>query len=463
MPVPEEPGRRPSAVSQRIEKAELAAGEEPSLELDTGSLGGTSARAQLRVARGDEVAQIVAATSPTPQAEPGIAAPAAAPTIELARSPALELAPGLPAEPVVRAAPALGVTASPRRSATVDALLAQAVQRHASDIHLHSGLPPTLRLHGLLVPFEGIGPIRPAEAEQMAREVLTEGDWEGFQRTNDLDFAYAIPGVGRFRANAYRQQHGIDLVFRAIPLTPPTLESLGLPAGLAKFVSHHQGLVLCTGPAGSGKSSTMAALLNHINHERSQHIITVEDPIEFIHPSKRCLVRQRQVHTHTESFSRALRAAVREDPNVIGIGELRDHETVELALSASETGSLVIGSLHTNNAIRTINRVVDAFPPEQQQQVRVMLSGSLKGVVSQRLVKRADGRGRVAALEVLVVTRAVANLIREEKVIQIRSVMQVGKSQGMVLLDDSLRELVSTGTITREEARLQAESPALFA
>jgi twitching motility protein PilT len=274
-----------------------------------------------------------------------------------------------------------------------------------------------------------------------------------------VDFAYTLPGVGRFRSNAYRQQRGIDATFRAIPSRPPSLEELGLPTSLARFANFHQGMVLLTGPAGCGKSSTLAALLNIINEERRDHIITIEDPIEYVHSSKRCVVNQRQVGPHTGSFARALRAALREDPDIIAIGELRDLETISLALTAAETGHLVLATLHTNNALRTVNRILGVFPPSQQEQIRTMVAESLRAVVSQRLAIRADVKGRVPALEILVANRAVGNLIRENKTFQIRSVLQTGASLGMCLLDSSLSELVRTGIIRREEALRHAEDP----
>jgi twitching motility protein PilT len=278
-----------------------------------------------------------------------------------------------------------------------------------------------------------------------------------------VDFAYTLPGVGRFRSNAYRQQRGLDAVFRAIPPIPPTLEQLGLPASLSRFANFHQGMVLLTGPAGCGKSSTLAALVNIINQERHDHIITIEDPIEYIHASKGCVVNQRQVGPHTGSFARALRAALREDPDIIAIGELRDLETISLALTAAETGHLVLATLHTNNAIRTVNRILGVFPPNQQEQIRTMVSESLRAVVSQRLVTRADGNGRVPALEVLVANKAVGNLIRENKTFQIRSVLQTGAAHGMCLLDASLADLVKNRIITREEALKHADEPQRFA
>jgi twitching motility protein PilT len=252
-------------------------------------------------------------------------------------------------------------------------------------------------------------------------------------------------------------------VFRPIPPDPPTLEQLGLPATLKKLTEYHQGLVLVTGPAGCGKSSTLAALVAMLNAERHDHIITVEDPIEYVHTPKGCLVNQRQAGKHTKSFANALRAALREDPDIIVIGELRDLETIQLAITAAETGHLVLATLHTNNAIRTINRVLDVFPPKQQSQIRAMVSESLRAIVSQRLVMTADNQRRVPALEVLFVKPSVSNLIREEKTFQIRSVMQTGRSEGMTLLDDSLFELVKAGTVTKETARRVAEDPKRFA
>jgi twitching motility protein PilT len=293
----------------------------------------------------------------------------------------------------------------------------------------------------------------------MLMEIMTDDQRKRFTENGELDFAYTMPGVGRFRANAYRQHRGVDGVFRVIPPAPPSLEDLGLPASLAKVVNFHQGLVLLTGPTGCGKSSTMAALIDILNEERRDHILTVEDPIEHLHPSKRCVVNQRQVSRHTESFPRALRAALREDPDVIVIGELRDRETISLALTAAETGHLVLGTLHTNSAIRTINRILGVFPPNQQSQIRTMISESLKAIVSQRLITTADGKGRVSALEVLMCNRAIGNLIREGKTFQILSVLQTGAPHGMCLMENSLGALVKSGAISRDEALKHCEDP----
>ena len=269
--------------------------------------------------------------------------------------------------------------------------------------------------------------------------------------------------MARFRGSAYRHQNGTNAIFRVIASHPPSLEQLGLPADLARLTNYAQGLVLLTGPGGCGKSSTMAALLRLVNEERREHIITIEDPIEFLHPPARCVVNQRQAGRDTEGFARALRAALREDPDVIAIGELRDLESISLAMTAAETGHLVLATLHTGSAIRTVDRLVGTFPPSQQPQVRAMLSESLRAVVSQRLVRRADGQGRVPALEVHVATRAAANLIRENKTFQLRSVIQTGSTQGMCLLDQSLQNLVRSGRVSREEALVHCEDPKVFA
>jgi twitching motility protein PilT len=340
----------------------------------------------------------------------------------------------------------------------LDAILTQALERGASDLHLHSGSATAVRILGRLEDLDD-QTLSPAEAARMIEEILDAEQRAALAQRGQIDFAYALPERARFRGNAYRQQRGLDAVFRAIPSRPPSLASLGLPESLARLADFHQGMVLITGPAGSGKSSTLAALLHIINQSRSDHIITVEDPIEYLHPSLQCVVNQRQVGLHTDSFARALRAALREDPDVIAIGELRDLETIALAITAAETGHLVLGTLHTNNAIRTVNRILGVFPPNQQAQMRTMISESLRAVVSQRLLLRADGSGRVPALEILIGTKAVANLIRENKTFQIRSVLQTGATHGMVQLEASLAELVRSRVVTREEALLQSEDP----
>jgi twitching motility protein PilT len=343
----------------------------------------------------------------------------------------------------------------------LDRLLKYALSVGASDLHLHSGAPLKIRVNGRMTDLNG-RPTPAHIAERLVEEILAPEQREALRGHGQVDFAYTLGAQGRFRSNAYRQQRGTDAVFRVIPPKPPTLEELGLPASLSRLANYHQGMVLLTGPAGCGKSSTLAALLNIINEDRHDHIITIEDPIEYIHPSKKCVVNQRQVGPHTGSFARALRGALREDPDIIAIGELRDLETISLALTAAETGHLVLATLHTNNAIRTVNRILGVFPPNQQDQIRTMVSESLRAVVSQRLVARADGNGRVPALEILMANKAVGNLIRENKTFQIKSVLQTGATHGMCLLDASLAELVKNKVITREEAARNAEDPPKF-
>ncbi|MCP4005446.1 MAG: type IV pilus twitching motility protein PilT [bacterium] len=343
-------------------------------------------------------------------------------------------------------------------TAEIDARLAAAAAEGASDVHFHSRARPRVRLRGQLIEKDE-PELSPEKAASLILPMLSEEDRATFEEHGELDFSYSLDGVGRFRTNVYRQLRGIDATMRRISPTPPTLESLNLPSALAKFTNFHQGMVLLTGPTSCGKSSTMAALVNMVNEERAEHILTIEDPIEYLHESKRCLVNQRNVKRHTESFARALRAALREDPDVIVIGELRDRETVSLAMTAAETGHFVLATLHTDNAIRTVNRIVGSFPPDQQEQVRSMLSESLRAVISQRLVPTVDGQAQVPATEVMVVNRAVGNLIRENKTVQIRSLMQTGLAQGMNLLDTSLSELLKNGTISREAALECCEDP----
>lgn len=343
----------------------------------------------------------------------------------------------------------------------IDVHLREAVELGASDIHFHAHSQLRRRVNGVLSDA-GTQPFTPEQTKSMTYSLLSDRERQALEEHGQIDFAYAIDGVARFRCNAYRQQTGIDLVMRAISAEPPTLQELGLPADLARFTDYHQGLVLLTGPAGSGKSSTMAALVSIINEKRLDHIITVEDPIEFVHVNKRCVVNQRQVGPHTMSFARALKGALREDPDIIALGELRDLETISLALTAAETGHLVLATLHTGNAIRTVNRLIGVFPPNQQAQIRTMVSESLRAVVSQRLIPRADGHGRVPALEILVTTKAIGNTIRDNKTFQLRSALQTGAAQGMKLLDNSLAELVRTGVVKREDAIKQADDPQKF-
>jgi len=345
--------------------------------------------------------------------------------------------------------------------ARVNQLLQEAVKAGASDIHIHADAPVKLRLQGVLQARDD-KKLSAEEAERFVSAILTPEQQAELCRDGEVDLCYDVPNVGRFRANVYRQQRGFDAVLRSIPALPPTLDELGLPNALAKHTTYHQGMVLITGPAGCGKSSTMAALVNLINEEREEHILTIEDPIEYIHESKRCLVNQRHAGRQTQSFARALRGALREDPDIIVIGELRDLETISLAMTAAETGHFVLATLHTANAVRTVTRMIGAFPSNQQSQVRAMLSESLRCVISQRLAVAADGSGRIPALEILVINKAIGNLIRDEKTVQIRSTMQTGSAHGMCLLEQSLNEFVANGQISKEEALRLAEDKKLI-
>jgi twitching motility protein PilT len=380
-----------------------------------------------------------------------------------------------PAEEASASAPAYGEiplgehaesSAPEAKEAAVDltsmhGLLRLAVQQGASDIHVHTGTPIRIRARGRFGDLGG-PVIQLADAQRLIGEVLSDADRAQLETAGEVDFAFEIAGVTRVRANAYRQLRGLDAAFRLIPAEPPSLESLGLPNALARLTTYHQGMVLVTGPARCGKSSTLAALVRLINEERSEHILTIEDPIEYRHVSKRCLVNQRSVKRHTESFARALRAALREDPDIIVIGELRDPESIALAMTAAETGHFVLGTLHTDNAIRTINRIIGAFAPEQHDQIRSMLSESLRAVVSQRLLPTADGAGQAVALEVLINNLAIGNLIRENKTIQLRSVLQTGGEKGMYLLDQSLGQLVQSGRVSAQDALRHCEDPRLM-
>ncbi|HYR69659.1 MAG TPA: type IV pilus twitching motility protein PilT [Candidatus Dormibacteraeota bacterium] len=343
----------------------------------------------------------------------------------------------------------------------IQPLLQAIVNAGASDLHVSTGMPPIARLRGEMVPLQA-PPLDPEQTRQALHELLTDAQRAQFAEQRDLDFALEIPGLARFRANFFEQRRGMAAVFRVISSKIPTLEQLGTPRVLKDLALRERGLVLVTGPTGSGKSSTLAAMIDHVNETCQKHIITIEDPIEFVHQPKKCLINQREVGAHTESFSAALRGALREDPDVMLVGELRDLETTSLAITAAETGHLVFGTLHTNSAAKTIDRLIDVFPTGQQAQVRTMLSESLEGVVAQTLIPTADKKGRVAAFEILVGVNALRNLIREDKTSQIQSVIQVGAAQGMMTLDQSLKELVISGKITRDEALARSTNPKLF-
>ncbi|MBI4582663.1 MAG: PilT/PilU family type 4a pilus ATPase [Planctomycetes bacterium] len=333
-------------------------------------------------------------------------------------------------------------------------------QLGASDLHFQVDSPPFLRLHGRVV-YLNHPVLAKEDTQPRIHEIMTPRERSVFEKSNDLDFCYEA-GHGRYRANALRQRKGIDAIFRIIPDHIPTLEELHLPDTLKKFTKYRQGIVLITGPAGCGKSSTMAALIDIINQEQYDHIVTMEDPIEFIIPSKNCNVNQRHVRVHTHTFASALRSAMRADPDYMAVGEMRDLETISMAITAAETGHLVFGTLHTTNATRSVDRIIDVFPPKEQDQIRAMVSESLRGVISQQLIPRADGTGREPALEVLFTTPAVANIVRERKTFQLISILQTGAKQGMVMMDDSIAELLRQGHITKEEARFRAQNPDRF-
>src|SRR2546423_1139583 len=334
----------------------------------------------------------------------------------------------------------------------VDEYLAVGQQAGASDVHLGVNAPPLWRLHGILQPiWPGAAKLTSDETAALAEGFLTNAQKIQLHERGDADFAYANT-FGRFRASVVRQRLGIDLVFRIINTKVRTMDELGLPESLKLLTRYQNGLILVTGSVGSGKSTTLAALIEQVNIERREHIITLEDPIEDIFEPKGCHITQREVHTHTRSFSAALRGALREDPDVIMVGEMRDLETISLAITAAETGHLVLGTLHTGNASRTLDRLLDVFPVDQQEQIRIMVSESLRGIISQQLIPRADGKGRVLALEILTNTPAVANVIREAKTYMLPGIIQTGKKQGMQLMDDALAELYNRGLITAEEA-----------
>lgn len=332
----------------------------------------------------------------------------------------------------------------------------------ASDLHIKSGAMPVVRINSVLRDLK-MNPVDPEVCKQSLLSLLTTEQRELFLEKEDIDFAYdGGPELGRFRTNYLMQQRGMDGIFRLIPNTVSSFEELGLPDQVKKFTDYAQGIVLVTGPKNSGKTTTLAAMVDKLNTERREHIITVEDPIEFVQPSKGCLISQREVGAHTRSFSNALRAALREAPDVIVVGEMRDLETTSLAITAAETGHLVLVSMHTPNAVRTIGRVLDVFPPKQQGQIRSMISESLRGIVSQQLVPSPDGKRLELALEIMVNTSASGNLIREDRTFQLQSVMQTGKKLGMIMMDESLANLVNEGRVSKEEALTRVADRTFF-
>ncbi len=344
--------------------------------------------------------------------------------------------------------------------AWLDPLFQRMIDAGASDLHLSATRPPMFRVDGDMQVVDDVGPITPEQMTKILREITPERNQLQFEQEWDTDFAHAMPGLARFRANLFFDQNGAGAVFRAIPTKVLSPAQLGLPKVVTDLCRLRKGLALVTGPTGSGKSTTLAAMIDHVNATRTDHIITIEDPIEFVHGQKRCLINQREVHRHTSSFKQALRAALREDPDVVLVGELRDLETIEIALETAETGHMVFATLHTSTAISTIDRIIDQFPADRQSQIRTMLSSSLKGVIAMNLCKQPADWSRIAALEILMVNNAVANLIREGKTHQIASVMQTGAQLGMRLLNDSLFELVQSGQVEPMEAYMKSASKA---
>ena len=333
----------------------------------------------------------------------------------------------------------------------IDYLLRAAFELKASDIHLTVGVPPVMRINGELRRY-GKEPLTPADTEGMAKEIVPLQMWELFKEKGELDFSYGIPGVSRFRVNTYHQRTCVSMAIRIVPSKIPTLEELELPDILTKMIEKPHGLILVTGPTGSGKSTTLAAMIHYMNQHMHNHVITLEDPIEYLHKHGSCIIDQREVGFDTKNFANGLRAALRQDPDVILVGEMRDLETIQTAITAAETGHLVLGTLHTSSAPATINRIIDVFSPAQQPQIRIQLASVLVGIVSQRLFPTIDRNGRKAATEIMINTSAIANLIRNEKIHQIVSIMQASRSKGMHTLEASIKELIEHGHIQKEIA-----------
>jgi twitching motility protein PilT len=331
----------------------------------------------------------------------------------------------------------------------IDSLLKYTVEKKASDLHLTAGSPIMVRIHGSMKPVDPI-PVSASKALELVRPVLNDEQYAILERDKEIDFSLHIESIGRFRVNVFYQRHGIGAVMRVIPEKIPSMDELGLPDVIKELIDLENGIILVTGPTGSGKSTSLAAMIDYINTNKNGHIITIEDPIEFMHSSKKCIINQREVGASTRSFSNALRSALREDPDYILVGEMRDLETIALALTAAETGHLVFGTLHTASAPKTITRVIDVFPVTQQDQIRVMLSESIQGVIAQKLYPLKDGQGRVAAFEILIANQAVRNIIREEKIFQLESVIQTGRQLGMQVMEQAKRKLVADGKISAE-------------
>ncbi|MFT9494815.1 type IV pilus twitching motility protein PilT [Anaerosolibacter sp.] len=330
-------------------------------------------------------------------------------------------------------------------------LLTKTIEHKASDLHITVAMPPVLRINGKLERM-GDAALTPQDCINLAKEMLSEKQFEELQQKGELDLSFSNPGLGRFRVNVFKQRGSYGMAVRVVALTIPTMEELGLPTVIKDLAGKHRGLILVTGPTGSGKSTTLAAMIDYINRERSHHILTLEDPIEYLHKHNKSIVNQREIGNDSHSFANALRASLRQDPDVILVGEMRDLETISIAITAAETGHLVLSTLHTIGAAKTVDRIIDVFPTYQQQQIRIQLSSVLEGIVSQQLLTKADGSGRVAALEVMVATAAVRNLIREGKTHQLQTSVQTGAKFGMKTMDTALADLWRQGLITRENA-----------
>ncbi len=342
----------------------------------------------------------------------------------------------------------------------LDSYLRALAEANGSDLHVKVGAPPRMRINGTLVPIAGAPAIGPQDTAEMVRAIMRDDLFERFDRTNDADFAYSAPGIGRFRANAFRTRGSVALIFRLVGTTPPSFEALGLPEVIGRLAGEHRGLILVTGPTGSGKTTTLAAMIDHINSTRACHIITIEDPIEVLHADKQASVNQREIGVDADDFASAMRAAMRQDPDVILVGEMRDEETVAAALGAAETGHLVLSTLHTTDAAETVNRIVDFFPPHQQNQVRHALAGSIKGTICQRLVPTADGTGRVAVLEIMVATGRIQQCIVDPSLTgQMHEIIAEGEYYGMQTFDQALVKLYAEGLIDMRGAMMAASSP----
>ena len=443
------PGQAPETLARARHRvpSERGPGTEP-IEVRFGFVGASPALAICRTAR------MSAETHFSP--EGAAAAPAPAPAPVPAPGPAPPVA---PREEIPYPASSRAVEPPPsgsiRGERPIDGLLLRMLRKEASDVHLSSGTRPVFRVHGDMETQEGEPVFDSTAVEKLLAPVFPELNRTEFTERNDTDFAYEIPGVARFRVNVFRDRHGVGAVFRQIPIEILTAQQLNLPEAVIRLGDLSKGLVLVTGPTGSGKSTTLAAIVDYVNETRTDHIITIEDPVEFVHRNKKCLVNQREVRSHTRSFKDALRAALREDPDIVLVGEMRDLETIAIAIETAETGHLVFGTLHTTTATSTVDRIVDQFPADRQQQIRTMLAESLKAVVAQTLLKKIGG-GRVAALEILLTNNAVANLIRDGKTFQLPSILQTSKAQGMRLLNDSLLDLVKKGVVEPREAYLKA-------